>query len=131
RARALQLLVSVVAAGGKKEYQQQGKASHNRYDRIRRTKYPDGTVGVTTTCHPQLRLPLTGVTHGWKIDQEQAQVQGAQAQGHVEGTRCSDLQRRQESEPQGRPQSRPQAQARLGRADLELVRIEREQAPDG
>src|SRR4051812_42008799 len=32
RARALQLLVSVVAAGGEDENQKKGQASHNRYD---------------------------------------------------------------------------------------------------
>src|SRR5205085_1712184 len=72
--------------------------------------------------------------YGRQIDQEQAQVQGAQAQGHVEGTRRRYLERGQESQPQRRQAWRPQeqeAQARLGRADFELVRIEREQPPDG
>jgi len=45
----------------------------------------------------------------WQVDQEQAQVQGAQAQGHVEGARRAHLECGQEGQPQGRSQKPPQA----------------------
>lgn len=69
------------------------------------------------TTIPRLRAAMSFVHRAG----EQAEVQGAQAQGHAEVARGGDLQRRKESEPQRRQEGRPEEAQELSSSGTALA----------
>src|SRR3954447_17963914 len=73
---------------------------------------PREQLYAALAVHPSRRF------HGGQVGQEQAHVQGTQAQGNVEGTRGGDLQCRQVGQPQRRQEGRQEEQGRQEEEEL-------------